>query len=101
MKKNPEVTPKSKIVVALRRLWLYSRERTTVLKRDDYKCVMCQIKASQSKDGPVKIQVHHKKGIQAWDELVSIIQDKILCTGHLEDLEVLCVPCHNKKTYSK
>lgn len=92
-------TPRNKIKVALRRLWLYSREHSQALKRDGYKCCKCGIKKSKKKDAVVKVEVHHKKGIKCWDEVIEKIREEILCDP--SELETLCVQCHREKEKEK
>lgn len=92
-------TSKSRIKGMLRQIFLKSRERSNALKRTGYRCSKCGIKASQAKGREVKIQVHHKKGIDIWDELIAMIEDKLLCIGKEENLEPLCKKCHNEQHY--
>lgn len=88
-------TPKGRIVNTLRRLWLSSRERAAALKREGYCCERCGVKQSTAKGREVKVQVHHRDGIDNWGEVVAVIREKILCDP--ERLEVLCVSCHDKE----
>ena len=60
MKKNLEQTPRSQIVVALRRLSLRSRERSFAIKRDKYTCQKCGVKQSKAKGKEVKKAIHEK-----------------------------------------
>lgn len=90
-------TPRSRVKGMLRQIFLKSRERATALKRDDYSCCKCGIKQSKSKDAPVKVQVHHIKGIKVWDEIIDRIYAEVLCSP--EHLQTLCVECHKKETY--
>lgn len=91
-------TPRYRIKGVLRRLWLQSRERYERTKIDRYCCQKCGIKQSKKKGSEVKIEVDHKEGIDIWDEVCSIIEDKILCSNDLDKLQTLCVPCHREKT---
>ena len=93
--KNMEVTPKGKIVSALRMLWLRSRERNTALKHYDRRCKVCDVKASMAKGAEQKIEVHHKDGILNWDEIVDLIRDQLLVG--VDKLECLCPDCHKKE----
>ncbi len=88
-------TPRSRIKGMLRQLFLRSVERTEAMKRDKYSCVDCGVKQSVKKGFECKIQVHHKKGIGVWDELINLIYEHILC--NVDDLECLCVDCHTLK----
>jgi 5-methylcytosine-specific restriction endonuclease McrA len=91
--KKKQLTPKSRITSALRRLWLRSRERAHALKRDDYTCKRCETRRSYKKDNPIKVVVHHKDPID-WDKIEALIRDELLV--HPNDLETLCVECHKK-----
>lgn len=90
-------TPRVRIKRNLRLLWLRSRERAEALKRAKYTCERCGVKKSTKKDHEQKIVVHHKKGIQIWDQIIDLIEDELLCDPN--DLEVLCPECHDKETY--
>ena len=94
MKKKP-VTPRSKIRVAIRQLWLRSRERAEALKRDKYTCQTCKRKQTMKKGQEFKVQVHHKKGIANWDKIIDAIYEEILCNP--EELETICEECHLKE----
>lgn len=87
-------TPRSRIKGMLRQIFLRSAERAEALKRDKYTCCDCGIKASKKKGHEVKVQVHHKEGIDVWDEIIELIYEQLLCDP--DKLETLCVDCHNK-----
>ena len=87
-------TPRSRIKGMLRQMWLRSNERTEAMKRDNYSCCNCGVKQSVKKGFEVKVQVHHKQGI-IWDMLIDLIYKYLLCD--IDDLETLCVECHDKK----
>lgn len=87
-------TPRSKVKIALRQLFMRSRERAAALKRENYCCERCGVKKSEAKGREVKIEVHHKKGIK-WDEIVEFVFERILCDP--SDLEVICKECHDKE----
>ena len=93
------ITPRSRIKGMLRQIFLKSVERQTALKRDGYTCVKCGKKQSKKRSAVVKVQVHHKKGISVWDEIIDLIYDELLCNP--EDLETLCVDCHDEVTHGK
>ena len=87
-------TPRSRIKGMLRQIFLKSVERAIVLKRDNYTCCDCGKKQSVKKGFECKVQVHHKKGINVWNVLIDLIYKYLLCD--VDDLETLCVDCHNK-----
>ena len=88
-------TPRARIKGMLRQIFLKSSERAEALKRDHYTCVDCGLKQSAKKDHVVKVQVHHKEGIDVWDEIIDLIYKHLLCD--VDKLETLCVDCHDKK----
>jgi 5-methylcytosine-specific restriction endonuclease McrA len=93
-KKLPN-TPKSQIVHALRLLWLRSRERAAVIKRDGNCCQECGKKGSTAKGREVYIEVHHLNGI-SWDKMVEYIYRHLLVNP--KDAVALCKECHHKIT---
>ena len=76
-------------------MWVRSTERNEALKRDKYCCQDCGIKQSKKKGFEVRVQVHHKDGINTWDEIINLIQNSLLCNP--DKLETLCIDCHDKK----
>lgn len=88
-------TPRSRVKGMLRQIFLRSFERAEVLKRDNYTCQRCGVKQSKKKGFEQKVQVHHKKGIDVWDEIINSIYEHILC--NIDDLETLCPECHAKE----
>ena len=92
-------TPNSKIRQALRQLWLRSRERNTAIRRDKYTCQKCFRKQTMAKGKEFKVTVHHKNGIDNWEEVVNVIYEKILCRP--EHLECICRECHLKEHSKK
>ena len=93
-------TPRYRVKSALRMLWLRSPERGRALKRDGYRCVLCGEKQSKAKGKEISVECHHINGIDAWDEIIDLIMEKILCDP--EELETRCVPCHkNEKQIRK
>ena len=90
-RKKP-ITPASQIKNVLRQLWLRSRERAKALKDSNYCCISCGVKQSTAKGKEVKIQVHHKNGID-WDGIADMLRERILSGA----LEPLCIECHGKK----
>jgi predicted HNH restriction endonuclease len=94
MGKKLPYTPNSKITVAIRQIWLRSRERAQALKNAKYCCERCGKKQSKAKGREQKVEVHHKKGID-WTGLVQLLRERVLQTP--DDLQVLCPDCHNKE----
>lgn len=90
-KKKTDKTPKSKIVAAIRLLWLRSQERAAAIKRDGYACQRCGAKQSKAKGREVKVEVHHIDGIE-WYDVANIIAERILQTP--DRLMTLCHECH-------
>jgi len=88
-------TPRARIKGMLRQIFLKSNERAEALKRDNYTCVDCGKKQSVKKGFECKVQVHHKEGINVWDEIIDLIYKHLLCD--VDKLETLCVDCHDKK----
>ena len=88
-------TNKGKITDALRKMWLRSLERAEALKRDNYTCQICKRKASRAKGKEFKVQVHHIAGIKAWDDIIDLIVEEILCDPSM--LITLCHECHKEK----
>jgi predicted HNH restriction endonuclease len=86
------VTPACQIRSALRRLFLRSRERAAVLKRDGYTCRACGTKQSRSKGREVYVEVHHLAGIENWPELIEAVRRYLLCGP--DDMLCLCNECH-------
>ena len=93
--KNPNVTDKTRIVHALRKLFLQSRERAAVMKRDNYTCQKCHRKQTMKKGQEFKVQCHHKAGVLNWDKLVEEIRRDLLCDPSL--MECLCKECHKNE----
>ena len=89
-------TPRGRVRSALRRLWLYSRERNAAIQEAHYTCKKCGIKQSKKKGFEVKVEVHHKEGIGNWEKVINIIFEELLCS--VDKLEVLCKECHKKET---
>jgi hypothetical protein len=94
MKKLP-ITPNTIIKNALRRVWLYSRERRAAIIAQRNTCRECRSIGSVAKGKECKIEVHHKVEIN-WDRVFKVIREEILVAVGL--LEVLCKECHKKET---
>ena len=94
MAKKLPYTPNNKIKSALRQLWLRSRERAAAIKRDEYRCQRCGGKQSKAKGKEFKVEVHHKSGIENWQELYDSVRKNLLVDP--ENLETLCKECHKK-----
>lgn len=89
-KKSPN-TPRSRVRAALRQVWLRSRERLAALQRESYCCERCHRKQSVAKGRELKLEVHHKDGID-WDGVIDLVIERILVDP--ANLEVLCKDCH-------
>ena len=85
-------TMRTRIRGTLRQMWLRSSERSAALKRDGYCCQKCGVKQSKKKGFEQKVEVHHVENIDVWDEIISLIQEKILCSP--DKLRTLCPQCH-------
>ena len=96
-KKSPNTT-NTQIRSALRKLFLRSREHSARLKMDKYTCQRCGAKKHVSKVHPeenVYVEVHHKAGVEKWQELFAAIREYLLCD--VEHLETLCKKCHKEE----
>ena len=81
----PYRTKRSFVYAAIRKVWLYSKERQHALKAENHQCEECN-----SKDN---IHVHHKDGTSL-KEVVDLIYERLLV--HPDRLEVLCEDCHKE-----
>lgn len=79
--------------MALRQLWLRSRERAAALKRDKYTCKKCGAKQSRAKGKEIKVEVHHMNGIE-WEKIIDYVFCYLLCDP--KELETVCLDCHKK-----
>ena len=94
MKKRMDYTPNSRIVNALRQLWLRSRERSMAIKLAGNTCLKCKRKGSAAQGREVKIRVHHRDGID-WSGIAQLIRERVLQTPAAYD--VLCADCHDEE----
>jgi len=85
-------TPNNKIKSALRQLWLRSRERAAAIKRDNYTCQKCHRKQSKAKGREFKVEVHHREGVENWEQIYKVIRKYLLVNE--AELETLCPECH-------
>lgn len=97
MGKKVPYTPRSIIKNALRKLWMWSRERSAAIKREGNTCQKCGKKGSKAKGREVVIEVHHKEGVQNWDALIDAVYEHLLCPP--KKLIVLCKECHDKEDH--
>ena len=95
MAKKSEYTTNTQIKSALRKLWLRSRERSSRLKKDGYTCQRCGGKQSKAKGREFKVEVHHKEGVENWQEIYKVIRKHLLTNA--SELETLCPECHKKE----
>lgn len=86
------VTPRSKVRSAIRLLWLHSREHGEKMKQAYYTCERCGVKASKAQGREIKVEVHHKNGIQNWERLLDAFYEFLLVSP--DKLECLCDACH-------
>jgi 5-methylcytosine-specific restriction endonuclease McrA len=77
----------------LRQMFLKSCERNQCLQRDYYTCQLCKRKQTKKKGQELKVQVHHKQGIDAWNNIIDAIQEQLLCDP--DELQTLCEDCHS------
>lgn len=94
MKKPPTHTTQAMFRSLLRSNWLRSPERKDALKRTGYCCERCGVKQSKAKDRVVKINVHHPKGVNL-DKCYAEAKKEMFVPS--DDLEVLCVSCHDEE----
>jgi predicted HNH restriction endonuclease len=96
MGKKLEHTPDGIIRSALRRLFMTCREKHKTLKEAGYRCSKCGVKQSTAKGREVKVEVHHRSGIE-WKPLIAEVRRMLL---NQLDMCVLCKDCH-KEEHSK
>lgn len=89
---------KTKIVVALRQVWLRSPLRYEAIKNarehpNQYRCAICRefFPAKEIRVDHI-VKVVGAKGIDSWDDFISAL----FCDA--TNLQILCVPCHKEKT---
>ena len=84
-RKKP-ITPKSKIISALRKhIWLYSRERAERLKTDKRKCWT----GGKSQN----LHVHHIDPVK-FDKIIAVIRRELLVGPN--KLATYCKDCHKR-----
>lgn len=93
--KKLSYTPRSRIRSALRQLFLRSKERAAVVKRDKNTCTSCGKKGSVAKGKEVKIEVHHLEHV-AWEEMIDMVYERLLVNP--DKMICLCKDCHDKET---
>lgn len=91
-KKKP-ITPRSWIKGKLQQIFMRAREHGEALRLTGYCCDECGIKKSVAKGRVVKLEVHHKKEANM-NKIIDLIQEELLVQ---ENLQPLCVPCHDVK----
>jgi len=80
----------------LRQMFLRSCERNQCLQRDKYTCQLCNKKQTMKKGQEFKVECHHIMGIDVWDNIISLIQEQLLCD--VDELQTLCRDCHDTIT---
>jgi 5-methylcytosine-specific restriction endonuclease McrA len=89
-------TTRNKIKGMLRQMFLRSCERNQCLQRDRYTCQICKRKQTKKQGQELSVQVHHKKGIDVWTNIIDLIQEQLLCD--VDELQTLCCDCHDTIT---
>lgn len=74
---------------------MQSRERSSALKRDKYTCVKCGRKQSKAKGKEFSVEVHHKNGIDGWEQIINLVYENLLT--HPDTLETICHDCHRSE----
>ena len=92
--KKSLTTPRYKVRSALRMLFLRSRERAMALKQADYRCQVCGAKRSTAKGREVKVECHHREGME-WEKLIDLVYERLLCGP--DKLAVFCSSCHDDR----
>ena len=98
MPRKSDITPRSRIIQALRMLSLRSRERAKALKDANNTCTQCGRKKSTAKGKECKVQAHHKNPIaerEGWNICVDAIRKYVLVPS--TEWECLCKECHDKE----
>ncbi len=78
----------------MRRLWLWSRERTNAKKLAGWKCEICGAKESKAKNAVLRLEVHHRLGVGNWDKIIEAVRAELLVSA--DKLQVVCLECHKK-----
>jgi len=91
MTRRLPTTPRSKVRQSLRQLSLRSRERQAALKAAGYCCESCGVKRSVAKGREVKVEAHHRNGID-WEALIDLVYERLLVPS--EQWACLCEDCH-------
>ena len=95
MAQKKPYTPDGMLTSWLRKyIWLRSRERASALKRDKYTCQRCGKKQCTAKGHEVKVEAHHKKGID-WAYLRKAHRKTLLVDPKY--IETLCKECHKNE----
>src|SRR3990167_3918303 len=97
---NVDLATSRRIITQLRRIWFYSKTRSAMIKqaqtgKDSFKCAKCKksyCRKSVCVDHIFPV-VEIDKGFVTWD----IYIERLLGCSTSE-LQVLCKPCHKKKT---
>ena len=94
MGKKLASTPRSRVRSALRQVFLRSRERAAVIKRDGNTCQTCFKKGSKAKGREVSIEVHHldEGGVQ-WEKILDYVYRHLLVDP--SRMECVCAACHH------
>lgn len=63
------------------------------LRRSGYRCERCGVKQSKAKGNVVVIDVHHKRPIGRWMDIIITLIVKFILTNP-DNLECICHKCH-------
>lgn len=97
-KKSATTTPVARITNMLRRIWLWSPERTAVVKRAGGKCEECECELSKTakefeKTGNPRLEIHHVEPVDM-TELAKLIHRRLFPGA--DGLDCLCRSCHGE-----
>jgi hypothetical protein len=64
------------------------------MKAAGYTCEICGVKRSLAKGKEVKVEAHHRHGID-WEAVIDIVFERILVNP--EEWQCLCEKCHTEQ----
>lgn len=97
-KKRKKYNLKSRIISALRKIWLYSPLRAEALRRSKvgpklYKCEHCEQEFDSIQVNHIEPVIDEKEGFVSWDKFINRLLE---CSP--DNLECLCKNCHERIT---